>query len=177
MHLPVALTFVLPFCFALFTYEFSSSVHLCKIWSSNILTSTLWKSCVILCTYKHGSYQKIYMRLQLGKIANKDPNEMANIFNKTMSNVLNNYIPHETLVCGDQDPPWINNKVKNVIQEKNQPFSDWSNTLVNFKKMSKWQNDSIYTTYKSGTPLIVRLQLILGKKRNFLTLFFRSSVS
>ena len=77
------------------------------------------------------------MRLQLGKIANKDPNEMANIFNKTMSNVLNNYIPHETLVCGDQDPPWINNKVKNVMQEKNQPFSDWSNTLVNFKKMSK----------------------------------------
>ena len=66
-----------------------------------------------------------------------DPNEMANIFNKTMSDVLNNYIPHETLVCGDQDPPWINNKVKNVIQEKNQPFSDWSNTLVNFKKMSK----------------------------------------
>ena len=51
--------------------------------------------------------------------------------------MLNNYIPHETLVCGDQDPPWINNKVKNVIQEKNQPFSDWSNTLVNFKKMSK----------------------------------------
>ena len=77
------------------------------------------------------------MRLQLGKIANKDPNKMANIFNKTMSNVLNNYIPHQTLVCGDQDPPWINNKVKNVIQEKNQPLSDWSNTLVNFRKMSK----------------------------------------
>ena len=31
------------------------------------------------------------MRLQLGKIANKDPNEMANIFNKTMSNVKQLY--------------------------------------------------------------------------------------
>ena len=44
--------------------------------------------------------------------ANKDVNEMVNIFNETISNVLNNYIPHEAIICNDQDPPWINNKVK-----------------------------------------------------------------
>ena len=37
--------------------------------------------------------------------ANKDVNEMVNIFNETISNVLNNYIRHETIICNDQDPP------------------------------------------------------------------------
>ena len=49
---------------------------------------------------------------------NKDVKEMDNIFNETRSNVLNNYIPHETIICDDQDPPWINNKVKKALQEK-----------------------------------------------------------
>ena len=43
--------------------------------------------------------------------ANKDVNEMASIFSKTMSHVLSNYIPHETII-------WINIKAKKVIQEK-----------------------------------------------------------
>ena len=44
--------------------------------------------------------------------ANKDANEMVDIFKETISKVLNNYIPHETIICDDQDPPWINNQVK-----------------------------------------------------------------
>ena len=36
---------------------------------------------------------------------NKHVNEMDNIFNETISNVLENYIPHETIICDDQDPP------------------------------------------------------------------------
>ena len=51
--------------------------------------------------------------------ANKDVNEMVNIFNETISKVLNNDIPHETIICDDHDPPWINDKVKKVIQKKN----------------------------------------------------------
>ena len=47
---------------------------------------------------------------------------MVSIFNETISNVLNNYILHETIICDDQDPAWINNKVKKAIQEKNQFF-------------------------------------------------------
>ena len=37
--------------------------------------------------------------------ANKDVNELVNIFNETISNVLNNYVTHETIICDDQDPP------------------------------------------------------------------------
>ena len=55
--------------------------------------------------------------------ANKNVNKMANIFNETISNVLSNCIPHEAIICDDQDPQWINSKIKKVIQEKNQLFS------------------------------------------------------
>ena len=48
---------------------------------------------------------------------------MANILNETISNVLSNCIPHEAIICDDQDPQWINSKIKKVIQEKNQLFS------------------------------------------------------
>ena len=30
-----------------------------------------------------------------------------------------NFIPHETKIFNDREPPWINNKVKTMIQEKN----------------------------------------------------------
>ena len=28
-------------------------------------------------------------------------------------------MPHETVTCDDQDPPWFNSKIKDFIQEKN----------------------------------------------------------
>ena len=39
-------------------------------------------------------------------------NEKVNIFNKTILNILNNFIPHEILTCDDKDPPWFNKKNK-----------------------------------------------------------------
>ena len=47
---------------------------------------------------------------------------MVNIFNETISNLLNNYIPHETIICDDQDPPWINNNVKNSNTREKSAF-------------------------------------------------------
>ena len=34
------------------------------------------------------------------------------LFNETILNVLSNYIPHETLICDDKDPPWFNSRIK-----------------------------------------------------------------
>ena len=53
---------------------------------------------------------------------NKDVNEMDNIFNETISNVLSNYIPHETIICDDQDHQWINNKVEKQYKKKKSAF-------------------------------------------------------
>ena len=32
------------------------------------------------------------------------------------------YIPHEIIICNDQDPPWMKNIVKELINEKNDTF-------------------------------------------------------
>ena len=61
---------------------------------------------------------------------NKDVDKMDNIFNETVSNVLNNYVPHEPIICDDQYPQWINNKVKKAIQEKSQPLAVLSQILI-----------------------------------------------
>ena len=30
---------------------------------------------------------------------------------------LRNFIPHETIVCDDKDPPWYNERIKSLMQE------------------------------------------------------------
>ena len=43
----------------------------------------------------------------------------VSVFNKTILNVLYNYIPRETLTCKDKDPPWFNSRIKSLLQDKN----------------------------------------------------------
>ena len=47
---------------------------------------------------------------------------MVFLSNRTIKNILSNYIPHEIIICDDRDPPWINNRVKGLINEKNNTF-------------------------------------------------------
>ena len=44
---------------------------------------------------------------------------MVYFFNKTIKNVLSNYIPHGTITCDDRDPAWINKTIKQLIQKIN----------------------------------------------------------
>ena len=53
---------------------------------------------------------------------NLDVNEMVFLFNRTIKNILSNYIPHEIIICDDRDAPWINNRVKELINENNNIF-------------------------------------------------------
>ena len=49
---------------------------------------------------------------------NTNVNEKVSIFSNTILNILSNFIPHETIVCDDKDPPWFNRAIKSPIQEK-----------------------------------------------------------
>ena len=40
------------------------------------------------------------------------------LFNRTIKNILSNYIPHEIIICDDRDPPWNNNRVKELMKKK-----------------------------------------------------------
>ena len=46
-------------------------------------------------------------------------NEMVSVFNATTKNIMTNFIPHETIIYDDRDPPWINNRIKKLIHERN----------------------------------------------------------
>ena len=41
------------------------------------------------------------------------------MFNKTIKDIMSNYIPYETNICNDRDPPSINRDIKQLILDKN----------------------------------------------------------
>ena len=63
--------------------------------------------------------------------ANKHVDEKVLIFNKTVLNVLNNFIPHEVIVCDDKDPPWFSGKIKPFINEKLRTDNACRKNIVN----------------------------------------------
>ena len=38
---------------------------------------------------------------------------------------MSNFIPNETVTMKDGDPPWINNKIKSSIKNKNEYFKNF----------------------------------------------------
>ena len=47
--------------------------------------------------------------------SNLDINERGSFFNETIMNMVSNFIPHETIICDDKDPPGINTRRKKLI--------------------------------------------------------------
>ena len=41
------------------------------------------------------------------------------------STQIHNYIPHETIVCDNRDPSWINNEIKKLINKKNSAYKSY----------------------------------------------------
>ena len=52
----------------------------------------------------------------------KNVHEQVELFNKTLLNIFQNFIPNKIILCGDKDPPWMNDKIKNLIKRKNWLF-------------------------------------------------------
>ena len=104
----------------------SSSNNLCRIY---------------LKIYYRPSYEREiwhYQKANIGNIRNAidqfpwatrftniDVNEKVNLFNKTIKNIIRNYIAHETITCDDRDPPSINKKIKELIHDKDQAYKSY----------------------------------------------------
>ena len=50
---------------------------------------------------------------------NMTVNDMVHLFNRSIKNILYNFILQETIPCDDRDPPWINSSIRHLIQDKN----------------------------------------------------------
>ena len=64
-------------------------------------------------------YDSTYVSLLFYIVSNTSINEKVSISNKTILNVLNNYIPHEMITCDGKDPPWFTSRIKYLIESKN----------------------------------------------------------
>ena len=47
----------------------------------------------------------------LRTLSNVNVDEKVYFLTKTLLNIIQNFIPHETIVCDDRDPPWINKEI------------------------------------------------------------------
>ena len=48
--------------------------------------------------------------------------EQVELFNKTLLNIVHNFIPNKIILCDDREPSWMNDKIKKMIKRKNWPF-------------------------------------------------------
>ena len=67
---------------------------------------------------------------------NTNVNEKVSIFSSTILNILSNFIPHETIVCDDKDPPWFNRTIKSLIQEKKTHLINTAKAKITFSYYS-----------------------------------------
>ena len=64
---------------------------------------------------------------------------MVFLFNRTIKNVLSNYILHEIIICDDRDPPWIKNRLKELFNEKKDTFQCYLHDNKNPKLFNKYE--------------------------------------
>ena len=47
------------------------------------------------------------------------------IFSDTLMNIMQNFVPNETIICDDRDPPWMNREIKPLTERKNQFYKQF----------------------------------------------------
>ena len=49
---------------------------------------------------------------------NKNIHDQLKLFNKTVDNIFYNYIPNKRMACNGKNPPWLNDQIKRLINQK-----------------------------------------------------------
>ena len=77
-------------------------------------------------------------------------NDMFHLFNRTIKNILHNFIPHEMITCDDRVPPWIS--TRRLIQNKKEAYKRFKRS--NFETL-KVITSKIFSPFRNywGFPL------------------------
>ena len=68
------------------------------------------------------------------------------LFNEAILNIVQNFIPHDTITFDDRDPSWITSRIEKMINDKNLAFKrfenkkGFANNSSNLKRFSSLQN-------------------------------------
>ena len=74
---------------------------------------------------------------------NMNVNSIVHLFNRTIKNILHNFIPHQIITCDDRDPSWFYSSIRNLIQDKNEAYERFkrrNNNNQHFEKIQSPQN-------------------------------------
>ena len=79
-----------------------------------------------------------------------------------------NFIPHETIICDDRDPPWINNRIKKLIYEGNSLYKDYrkNNDTQIFEKLTLLQKKLHLAMEESKDTYYSNLSTKLAKQKS-----------
>ena len=116
--------------------------------------------------------------------------EKVAICNRTILNILHNFVPHKTLLVDDKDPPRLSNKIKTIINKKNTIFKHFRQNSNNLQIWNKLESpltksiaeskrnfhyrmaDKLHNTQKSSKPYWSLLKRFLDNKNIPLILHF-----
>ena len=80
---------------------------------------------------RFGIFEKLLIRRAMNEsnweraFLNLEINKIVSICNTTIKNIMANFIPHEVIICDDRDPPWMKNRIKKLIYERNSLCKDY----------------------------------------------------
>ena len=61
----------------------------------------------------------------LRALSNVNVNEKVYFFTKMLLNIIQNFVPQETIICDDRSLPWINKEIKKLMIGKNLAFKSY----------------------------------------------------
>ena len=85
------------------------------------------------------------------------------LFNETVLNVIRNFIPHETAIFDDSDPPWKTSRIRNMVNDTNLTFKrfvnkkGFVNNSSNLERFSSLQNKLSSLTETSKQEYILKI--------------------
>ena len=96
------------------------------------------------------------------------------IFNTTVKNIMANFTPHKTIICDDRDPPWIDNRIKQLIYERNSLYKVYriSNDPQIFEKLTFLQEKMYLTIEESKDTYYSDLSTKFVKQKSNLKIYW-----
>ena len=89
--------------------------------------------------YERANTERIRLAIDqfdwLRALCNVNVDEKVYFFTKTLPNIIQNFIPHETIICDDRDPSWINKEIKKLMVEQNLALALFQQKHVPSRKM------------------------------------------
>ena len=69
---------------------------------------------------------------------NTNVNKKVCIFNKSVLDVLSNFIPQEDMLYDGENPWWFNSRIKSLLQVKNKVFQNYRKSKPNIQLRNKF---------------------------------------